>query len=99
MVQTKLEIPAIGGKDSMSGTFNDLSVPPTLVAFGVTTLDVRNVISPEFKKRGSQVVLIPLARDKWDLPNFDELKTNYTRVHDLINDKKILSAHSVRSGE
>ena len=98
MVQTKLEIPAIGGKDSMSGTFNDLSVPPTLVAFGVTTLDVRNVISPEFKKRGSQVVLIPLARDKWDLPNFDELKTNYTRVHDLINDKKILSAHSVRSG-
>ncbi len=61
--QQQLGIPAIGGKDSMSGTFRNLDVPPTLVAFAVAVVDVRKVLSPEFKKAGSRVVLLPLARD------------------------------------
>ena len=58
--EMKLGIPSIGGKDSMSGTFKDLDVPPTLVAFAVSVGDVDNVISTEFKKPGSQVVLVRL---------------------------------------
>jgi phosphoribosylformylglycinamidine synthase len=68
--QMELGIPAIGGKDSMSGTFMDLNVPPTLVAFAVDTADVRHVISPEFKSTDSQVVYIPVTRDACDLPDF-----------------------------
>lgn len=96
--QMSLGIPAIGGKDSMSGTFNNISVPPTLVAFGVTAFDVRNTLSPEFKKTGTKVVLIPLARDQWELPVFDELKANYERIGQLIKEGRILAAHSVRAG-
>ncbi|NLJ66647.1 MAG: phosphoribosylformylglycinamidine synthase [Clostridiales bacterium] len=96
--QMALMIPAIGGKDSMSGTFNDLSVPPTLVAFGVTAFDIRNTVSPEFKERGTQVVLIPLHKDQWGLPDFDLLERNYVRIHQLILEGRILSAHSVRAG-
>jgi len=96
--QTKLGIPAIGGKDSMSGTFEDLNVPPTLVAFAVGSLDVRDVISPEFKKTDSKVVMVKLNRDENGLPNFDELKNNYACIYQLIKDKKVLAAHTVKSG-
>ena len=96
--QMGLGIPAIGGKDSMSGTFNELTVPPTLVAFGVTAFDVRNAISPEFKKSGTRIVLIPLGRDQWELPDFEELEKNYTRIEQLIKEGKVLAAHSVRAG-
>ena len=96
--QMALRIPAIGGKDSMSGTFNDLSVPPTLVAFGVTAFDIRNTVSPEFKEKGTQVVLVPLHKDQWGLPDFDVLERNYVRIHQLIQEGRILSAHSVRAG-
>lgn len=96
--QMDLGIPSIGGKDSMSGTFEDLTVPPTLVAFAVGVLDVRDVVSPEFKKSGSQVVMVPLSRDTNGLPDFDELKTNYIIIHELIKDKKVLAAHTVREG-
>ena len=61
--QQQLGIPAIGGKDSMSGSFKDLDVPPTLVAFAVASVDVRRVVSPEFKRAGSRVLLLPLPRD------------------------------------
>jgi len=61
--QMKLGIPAIGGKDSMSGTFKDMSVPPTLVSFAVASADARNVVSTEFKKKGSNVVIVPLKTE------------------------------------
>ena len=96
--QIRLGIPAIGGKDSMSGTFKDLTVPPTLVAFAVDTIDVSKVISTEFKKAGSQVVLVILDRDENDIPDFDQLERNYTRIHDMAMEGKILAAHSVRFG-
>ena len=96
--QMQLGIPAIGGKDSMSGTFKELDVPPTLVAFAVNTVDVRNVISPEFKEVNSQVVFIPIERDSFELPNFDSLGKTYTGITQLIHTGKILAAYPVRGG-
>jgi phosphoribosylformylglycinamidine synthase len=96
--QMKLGIPAIGGKDSMSGTFKDLNVPPTLVSFALDSADVSRVISPEFKAVGSQVVYLPLSRDEFDLPDFDRLDRNYRKVRELIGAGKVLAAHSVRGG-
>ena len=97
-VQHALGIPAIGGKDSMSGTFKELNVPPTLVAFAVTTEDVRKIISPEFKKQGSQAVWVPMERDAQEIPDFDAMDFIYNRITKLIHDKKVLSAHSIRQG-
>lgn len=94
----KLEIPAIGGKDSMSGTFKDIDVPPTLVSFAVDTVDVRKVVSPEFKGLGNNIVLIPLERDENELPVFEKLYTNFEKVRSLINDGNVLSASSIRVG-
>ncbi|MCX7841562.1 MAG: phosphoribosylformylglycinamidine synthase [Clostridia bacterium] len=96
--QIKLGIPAIGGKDSMSGTFKDMNVPPTLVSFAVDVADARNVISTEFKRVGSNVVLVPLKRDESEMPDFKQLDRNYTRIHELAAKGKILSAYSVRGG-
>lgn len=96
--QMQLGIPAIGGKDSMSGTFMDLHVPPTLVAFAVTAADTRNLISPEFKCSNSQVVWIPVARDANELPVFAGLRTAYGRVTQLIHSGRIIAAHPVRGG-
>ncbi|WP_084757865.1 phosphoribosylformylglycinamidine synthase [Defluviitalea phaphyphila] len=97
-VQKILGIGAIGGKDSMSGTFKDLDVPPTLTAFAVNVVNVNNVISPEFKKVGSAVVYIPLKRDEFELPDFNQLDKNYSKITELIKNKKILSAHTVKLG-
>ncbi len=98
LAQKELGIPAIGGKDSMSGTFKDLNVPPTLVAFAVNVIKVDKVISPEFKGINSQVVLVPLKRDDMELPKFDQLKRNFAKVSELINQGKVLAAHTVRFG-
>lgn len=97
-VQKKLQIGAIGGKDSMSGTFEDLDVPPTLTAFAVSLVEVDNVISPEFKKENNAVVYIPLKRDEFELPDFEELDKTYSKITKLIKDKKIVSAHTVKIG-
>ncbi|MCT4604669.1 MAG: phosphoribosylformylglycinamidine synthase [Marinisporobacter sp.] len=97
-IQKELNIPAIGGKDSMSGTFKDIHVPPTVVAFAVDTVDIRKVISPEFKEIGSKVVLIPLRRDENELPDFKGLDQNFNKITSLINKGKVLSAQSVRNG-
>ncbi|WP_088186784.1 phosphoribosylformylglycinamidine synthase [Desulfosporosinus sp. FKA] len=96
--QKKLQIPAIGGKDSMSGTFMDLNVPPTLVAFAVNVLDVDKVVSQEFKKVGSKVVLIPSLRDNQEIPNFDHLAKNYRKVSELIQAGYVLASHTVGMG-
>lgn len=98
LVQKKLDIPAIGGKDSMSGTFKELSVPPTLVSFAVGTIDVNHVLSTEFKKVGSKVVLIALDKDSDDLPDFEQLKRNYRTIYRLNCEKRILAASTVKTG-
>ena len=97
-VQRELEIPSIGGKDSMSGTFNDISVPPALISFAVTTAKADSIISNEFKKTGSNIVLVPLKKRDNGLPDFDLYKVAMDRIHELISDKKILAAHPVGRG-
>lgn len=97
-VQKKLGIPAIGGKDSMSGTFKDLNVPPTLVSFAVSVADAGKIVSPEFKKESSIVVLIPLEKDEKYLPDFRILDKNYSKIYELIGKDKILAAATVRNG-
>lgn len=94
--QKELGIPAIGGKDSMSGTFQNLCVPPTLVSFAINTVDTGKVVSPEFKQAGSRVVLLKAVRDDQDLPRFEQLKTNYDVLYALIQAGKVLSAHTVK---
>ncbi len=96
--QMKLGIPAIGGKDSMSGTFKDISVPPTLVAFAVNVAKADRIVSTEFKRPGSKVVLIPLHRDANDIPDFQQLEKNYSFIRKLIEGENVLAAHTVRSG-
>lgn len=96
--QNSLGIPAIGGKDSMSGTFKDLNVPPTLVAFGVDVVKVDQVVSSEFKGIGSQVVLLPIKRNKEEMPDFEQLKKNFAKVKELIDQGLVLSSATVRMG-
>jgi phosphoribosylformylglycinamidine synthase len=96
--QRELGIPAIGGKDSMSGTFMDLNVPPTLVAFAVNVTEMGNVVSQEFKKAGSQVVLVPAVRDENEVPDFEKLKMNYAKVNELICSGRVLASQTVRIG-
>jgi len=101
--QKELEIPAIGGKDSMSGTFMDLHVPPTLVAFAVTAVDAgkggSKIVSQEFKKAGSKVVLLPVPMDEeTQIPNFNQMKKNFTLVHQLISKGLVLASHTVGMG-
>jgi len=96
--QKQLGIPAIGGKDSMSGTFKDLNVPPTLVAFAVDVVNVCKTISPEFKQVGSNIVLVPLARDEYELPDFAKVGSSFAKITELIEGGHILAAHTVRTG-
>lgn len=96
--QKGLMIPSIGGKDSMSGTFNELNVPPTLVSFAVGTADAHRVISPEFKKTDSQVILLPLARRADETPDFTVLNHTFHCVHQLISKGQVLAAHPIALG-
>ena len=89
---------AIGGKDSMSGTFEKLDVPPTLVSFAVTTGNLSDVRSPEFKGAGNKVVLLAPEYDQNGLPKKDSFKAVLNRVHDLLQSKKVLSAWAVDQG-
>ena len=96
--QMELGIGAIGGKDSMSGTFMDLTVPPTLISFAVNYEKVENIISPEFKEADSTVVFLPLKRDKYDIPDFEYTRKLFDLVTGLIKSGACISAHTVRSG-
>ena len=96
--QHELGIPAIGGKDSMSGTLENLNVPPTLVAFAAATVHANEVISPEFKYPGNKVLMVPVAHDAQDLPVFERLNRNFEKIHHLIADQKVFSAQSVGRG-
>ncbi len=97
-VQEKLNIVAIGGKDSMSGSYNELDVPPTLCSFCVGTVDTNYVVSSEFKNTNSKVVLLRTKIDENFLPDFEDLKENYEIIHKLINDKKAIAVTTVRNG-
>jgi len=96
--QKELGIAAIGGKDSMSGSFKEIDVPPTLVAFAVDSVDVNKVISPEFKGTNNKVVLIKAARDEEEIPVMEELKKNFDKVQELIGSGFVLAAQSVKAG-
>ena len=96
--QMALELPSIGGKDSMSGTFHDIDVPPTLVSFAVDMCQVDRVISPELKGAGHHIGLVELPKNKDSMPDFEALKLIYSNVYQWIQDKKILSAYSIGFG-
>lgn len=97
-VQKALDIPSIGGKDSMSGSFEDINVPPSLFSFAVVSDKVDNLVSREFKKAGSTVVLVELNRDKDMLLDMDQLKKEYRRVKELADAGLILSSSTVKAG-
>ena len=90
--QMKLGLASIGGKDSMSGSFNDINVPPTLVSFAVAVGDNKNIISTELKNSGNKLYFVKLKRDKYDLPDFEYLKRIYCDIQTEITNKKIVSA-------
>ena len=97
--QLNLGIPSIGGKDSMSGTFEQIDVPPTLVSFAVAMTKASKTISAEFKKAGSKVIYVPVPEDKKSLmPKWEELKAMYNAVYELMDKGEVLSASVVKEG-
>ena len=93
--QMRYGLPSIGGKDSMSGTFNDIDVPPTLVSFAVDIAKQQNIVSPELKKEGSRIVRFRIAKDAYDLPIYENVMKVYDAVMTLMSQNKILSAYAL----
>ncbi len=89
---------AIGGKDSMSGSFEDLDVPPTLVSFAIAATDAKKVISPEFKAEGNYVCLFAAPADGNGMPVYDAVKSSFARVHGYISEGRVLSAFALGRG-
>ena len=99
VAQINLGLPSIGGKDSMSGSFEDLDVPPTLVSFAVAMTKASKTVSAAFKKSGSRVVYVPVPENKETLlPDWEALKAMYRSVYRLMNTGKVLAALTVREG-
>ena len=96
--QLELGIGSIGGKDSMSGSFENIDVPPTLVSFAVTTDKTENVVSPEFKKAGSKVVMLTPDYDENGLPVTASLISIFNKVSALVREKKVLAAYTPTLG-
>ncbi len=96
--QMKLGLPSIGGKDSMSGSFNDIDVPPTLCSFAVDVATLQDVVSPELKKAGNVLVKFDIEKDEFDLPVYSQLMSLYADITKLIHEKKIDSAYAVGFG-
>ena len=88
-------LPSIGGKDSMSGTFNDIDVPPTLVSFAVDVAKEKDIITPELKAVGNQLMLFTIEKDKYDLPVYSQVMKLYETVHALIGNGAIVSAYAL----
>ncbi len=93
--QMKLGLPSIGGKDSMSGSFHDIDVPPTLVSFAVNVDSIDNVITPELKEDGNVLVAFTFGKDKYHLPSYNDLTKLYDQVFELAKENKILSAYAL----
>ena len=91
-------LPSIGGKDSMSGSFNDIHVPATLVSFAVDVAKQQDILTPEFKKSGNKIVKFDIARDAYDMPDYEQAKVLYTAIHQLIQDKVVISAYTLGFG-
>lgn len=94
----ELGLPAIGGKDSMSGTFMDLEVPPSLISFAVGVMDGRDTISNEFKKAGHTVVFLPASCDEHEVIDYDALKKLLASLHKGILSKRVITAGVVKEG-
>ena len=88
-------LPSIGGKDSMSGTFNEIDVPPTLVSFAVDVAKIQDVITPELKKAGSKLVWLRAPRDQYDLPDYAGIMDQYEKLHNDIQAGKVVSAYAL----
>lgn len=92
------ETPAIGGKDSMSGTFNDIHVPPTLITFAVTTADTKDIVSSALKETDSHLYLLKHNPKEDGRPDYEGLKDNFKKLHDLQQEGRILAAKTVKAG-
>ena len=88
-------LPSIGGKDSMSGTFNDIDVPPTLVSFAVDIGDQKNILTPELKKAGNKLVWLRISRDAYDLPDYEQIKDLYGKFFEDVKAGRIISAYAL----
>lgn len=88
-------LPSIGGKDSMSGTFNDIDVPPTLISFAVDVAKQNEIVSPELKKAGNGLVLFRIKKDEYDVPVYEQVKNVYDTVHEYIGNGSIVSAYAL----
>ena len=88
-------LPSIGGKDSMSGTFNEIDVPPTLVSFAVDVAKEQDIITPELKQPGNKLMIFKVASDKYDLPVYGQVMALYRAIHTLIQQKAIVSAYAL----
>ncbi|MCU6763012.1 Phosphoribosylformylglycinamidine synthase [uncultured Roseburia sp.] len=88
-------LPSIGGKDSMSGTFNEIDVPPTLVSFAVDVAKEQDIITPELKTAGNKLMLFTIDKDEYDLPVYEKVMKLYDAVYGLIQDKKLKSVYAL----
>ncbi len=88
-------LPSIGGKDSMSGTFNDIDVPPTLVSFAVDIASYKHILTPELKKTGNKLVLLKLDRDAYDLPDYKQAMEQYEKFFEDVKAGKVVSAYAL----
>lgn len=88
-------LPSIGGKDSMSGTFNDIDVPPTLVSFAVDMAKSGDVVTPELKKAGNKLVRFEIEADEYEIPKYDKVAKLYGYIHQLMQEKKVFSAYAL----
>ena len=88
-------LPSIGGKDSMSGTFNDIDVPPTLVSFAVDVAKLQDVITPELKKAGNKLVWLRAPKDQYDLPDYTGIMEQYEKLHNDMQAGKVVSAYAL----
>ena len=96
--QMRLSLPSIGGKDSMSGTFNEISVPPTLCSFAVSVGKISDVITPEFKKAGSKIVVFDIKKDKYELPDYDYVIDMYDKIAAMIDAGILKSVYAIGYG-
>lgn len=93
--QMELKLPSIGGKDSMSGSFNDIDVPPTLVSFAVDVARQSEIVTPELKQAGNKLVVFKALYDSYEQPNYDQIKKLYAAFRRLVEEKAIKSAYAL----
>lgn len=97
-MQKELEIPSIGGKDSMSGTFEDINVPPALLSFAVNTIDADEIISTEFKKSEVKSYFLPSQWDDKQIIDFDKYRKSMDKARELVSAGKVIAANTIGQG-